>query len=271
MEQMQIESKFADKHGEIMVVELGGHIDQSNTYQLQKMFDNIIRSGCFKVIIDFGKLYYMSSAGWGVFIGEIKRFRENSGDIKLANMNSDIYDVFQMLEFYHILEDYNSIQEAAISFNPKKDELNLVDDQSELTVEKEIPESEKIIEEIDFGENVPNDNLNEPSEINQKIKHTEIIDFIPGSFQGNKIKENNIDNFVPLNMDDNVKLSELPIYEKVKRVVAQNPLIGAWGIRKILSHEHFGYTRINVFKLRRLLKELDLDTKKKRFRYFRSC
>ena len=90
MEQVQIESKFAGKHGEIMVLELSGHIDQSNSYQLQKMFDNIIHSGCFKVIVDFGKLYYMSSAGWGVFIGEIKRFRDNGGDIKLANMNVGI-------------------------------------------------------------------------------------------------------------------------------------------------------------------------------------
>lgn len=128
MEQVQIDSKFADKHGEIMVVELGGHIDQSNSYQLQKMFDNIIQSGCFKVIVDFTKLYYMSSAGWGVFIGEIKRFRDNSGDIKLASMNPDIYDVYQMLEFYHILEDYTTVQEAALSFKTEGEELNLIND-----------------------------------------------------------------------------------------------------------------------------------------------
>ncbi len=271
MEQVQIDSKFADKHGEIMVVELGGHIDQSNTYQLQKMFDNIIHSGCFKVIVDFEKLYYMSSAGWGVFIGEIKRFRENGGDIKLANMNSDIYDVFQMLEFYHILEDYNSIQEAASSFNLKKDELNLVDDQTELSVDREMPESEKLIEEIEFDENNPKNNLDVPFKVNNKIKRTEIIDFIPGSTQSAGLEENINDNFDPFNIENNIKLSELPIYEKVKRIIAQNPLIGVWGIRKILKHEHFGYTEISLLKLRRLLKELDLNTKKKRFRYFRSC
>jgi anti-sigma B factor antagonist len=271
MERIQIDSKFADKQGEIMVVQLGGHIDQSNSYQLQKMFDNIIHSGCFKVIVDFGKLYYMSSAGWGVFIGEIKRFRDNGGDIKLANMNSDIYDVFQMLEFYHILQDYNSIREAAISFNLKQEELNLVNDDSELTVDSEIPEAEKIIEEIDFDEQASNDKLDVPDESDKKIRRTEIIDFVPGSLQGTGIKENTIDNFAPLNIEDNVKLTELPIYEKVKRIVAQNPLIGAWGIRKILKHEHFGYTEISFLKLRSLLKELGLDTKKKRYRYFRSC
>ncbi|MCD4691312.1 MAG: hypothetical protein K8R79_00235 [Calditrichales bacterium] len=57
MEKIKIESKFADQTGEIMVVELGGHVDQSNTFQLQKMFENIIQSGCYKVIVDFKELY----------------------------------------------------------------------------------------------------------------------------------------------------------------------------------------------------------------------
>ena len=89
------------------MVELDGHIDQSNSHQLQKMFDNILQSGCSKVIVDFNRLFYMSSSGWGVFVGEIKRFRDLEGDIKLTNMNPEIYDVYQMLEFYHIFDDYN--------------------------------------------------------------------------------------------------------------------------------------------------------------------
>ena len=271
MEQMKIESKFADKQGELMVVELGGHIDQTNIYQLQKMFDNIIHSRCYKVIVDFGNLYYMSSAGWGVFIGEIKRFRDNGGDIKLANMNADIYDVFQMLEFFHIMEDYNSVHEAALSFDSQKGELNLVNNHSESNVDQDLPESGKVFDEFEFNENGNTLKNEEPATKNQKSKHTEIIDFIPGTFQNTNSVENRNEDFLPLNLEDNAKLYELPIYEKVKRIVAQNPLIGAWGIRKILNHEHFGYTKISFFKLRGLLKDLDLDTKKKRFRYFRSC
>ena len=271
MEQVQIDSKFADKQGEIMVVELGGHIDQSNSFQLQKMFDNIIHSGCYKVIVDFGKLYYMSSAGWGVFIGEIKRFRDNGGDIKLANMNSDIYDVFQMLEFYHILEDYASVLEAANSFHLEKDELNLVDNQSDLNIKEDVSASNKVVDEIEFDKNRKTNKPEIPVIINQKKKHTEIIDFVPGNTHTMNIDETKQDDFSALNIEDNVKLAELPIYEKVKKIIAQNPLIGAWGIRKVLRHEHFGFTSIGIIKLVKLLKELDLNTKAKRYRYYRSC
>ena len=271
MNQVQIGSKFADKKGEIMVIELSGHIDQSNIYQLQKMFYNIIYSGCFKVIVNFGKLYYMSSAGWGVFIGEIKRFRDNGGDIKLANMNSDIYDIFQLLELYHILEDYDSVQEAAFSFNSNNKELNLVSNRSAANVEKEIPEIEKVSDVIEFDENNRKEKPEKTIVVNEIKKHTETLDFIPGTNYNDNLSEPENDGYVPLNIEEKAKLFELPLYEKVKRIIAQNPLLGVWGIRKILRHEHFGYTLIGVFELARLLRDLGLNTKKKRHRYYRSC
>lgn len=53
----------------------------------------------------------------GVLIGEIKRFRENGGDIKLANMGPEIYEIYQMLEFYHIISEYASVADALKSMN----------------------------------------------------------------------------------------------------------------------------------------------------------
>ena len=77
--------------------------------------------------------------------------------------------------------------------------------------------------------------------------------------------------FIPHTLKQNVKLADLPLMEKVKRVVAQNPLLGVYGIRKVLKHEQFGFTRVGLFRLIRLLKELDLNSKDKRYRFYRSC
>ena len=112
MDQILIKSSFLEKSIPIVLVELGGYIDQSNSDKIQKVFDNLFSAGHYSTIFDFSKVIYMSSAGWGIFVGEVKRFRENSGDIKIVNMNAEIYEIFQMLEFYHILEDYNTIEEA---------------------------------------------------------------------------------------------------------------------------------------------------------------
>jgi len=262
MEDIKIESKFADQSGEIMVIELGGHIDQSNSYQLQKMFDNIIQSGSFKVIVDFGDLYYMSSAGWGVFVGEIKRFRENGGDIKLANMNPEIYEVYQMLEFYHILEDFPTIEDAAASFRKEDNELNLVLETDE--------EEDKSPEAAPAETNIEEMNLFEPQSAGEgtpKEAETEIIELnTQQDFQRKNVTE-----FIPHALKKDVKLAELPISEKIKHVVAQNPLLGVFGIRRVLRHENFGKTKIGYFRLKRILRELDLHTKEKRYRYYRSC
>jgi len=261
MEEIKIDSKFADQSGETMVVELSGHVDQSNSYQLQKMFDNIIQSGCFKVIVDFGNLYYMSSAGWGVFVGEIKRFRDNGGDIKLANMNPEIYDVFQMLEFYHILEDFASIEDAAASFRKEDEELDLVIDAEESG--EEAPSHTEPVES-----NIEELNLFESTEHNSNSSDTDIIEFTTDE---DEIEAKGVTEFIPHTITRDVPLAELPISEKVKRVVAENPLVGLWGIRKILKHEQFGHTKIGIFRLKKLLRQLDLNTKEKRYRYYRSC
>ncbi len=273
MEKITIDSKFADQEGEIMVVELGGYVDQSNSYLLQQMFDNIIQSGCYKVVVDFKNLYYMSSAGWGVFVGEIKRFRENGGDIKLAAMNPEIYDVYQMLEFYHILDDYPKVEEAAASFGREEEELNLV--LSKYGPEEDKPEADTDFEEIDLSRDEDRSRMVEESEDNINTdtvanEPAEIISFIPNEVSSSTIGEEKTKS-IPAALQKDIKLSELPLPEKVKKVIEQNPLLGISGIRKVLRHEHFGFTRVGFFELWQLLRRLDLNSKEKRYRYYRSC
>ena len=265
MEDIRIESKFADKEGEIMIVELGGHVDQSNSHRLQKMFDDIIESNVFKVVVDFNNLHYMSSAGWGIFVGEVKRFRENGGDIKLAAMNPEINDVYQMLEFYHILEEYNTVSEAAESFKQDNEMLDLVGENSAgiITFEDNMTSSEENSEEIDLTEN--QDTPKTPPK-----READVIEMIPGSSQKSN-RQASGEEFIPHSLKSNIKLSDLPVSEKVKRIISENPLVNVFEIKRILKHEHFGYTKINIFKLMSLLKSLDLNSKAKRYRYYRSC
>ena len=268
MGEININSKFTDQSGDIIVVELDGHIDQSNSHQLQKMFDNILQSGCSKVIVDFNRLFYMSSSGWGVFVGEIKRFRDLEGDIKLTNMNPEIYDVYQMLEFYHIFDDYNSIEDASASFKKAGDELDLVMDTQENSdnASQEDLQPDSIIDELKVVET--------PSEIPESPKMSidtpeeNIIEYSPQENTPEIIDETK---FIPLTTTPEIKLGYLPMGEKIKRIVAENPFIGPRKIRKVLKHEKFGNTKVGFFHLRKLLRELDLNSKEKRYRYYRSC
>jgi hypothetical protein len=76
-----------------------------------------LKAGTYDIIIDLGNVDYISSAGWGIFISEIKGIREKGGDLKLVRMIPDVYEVFELLEFHYILKAFDTIEEAIHDFD----------------------------------------------------------------------------------------------------------------------------------------------------------
>jgi len=74
------------------------------------------------MVVDLGDVEYISSAGWGIFVGEIKGVRQLDGDIKLAGMSSSVREVFDLLEFNTLLKPYNSKEEALAAFEAQKNQ-----------------------------------------------------------------------------------------------------------------------------------------------------
>jgi len=267
MEQFKLDSKFADKEGEIMVVELNGYVDHTNSDRLQKMFSDVAESEKYKIIVDFAGLEYMSSVGWGIFVGEIKRFRDKGGDIKLTRMKPEIYDVFQMLEFYHIFEDYPTIKAAFGSFEMLDgNELNyLLDSEQDDSEAAEVEAVDLGKEELDADELFSSNGDDLASQTGTPVIRE---GHKPADDSGTQHPGQSIDAMVK---SDSSVLATLPVSEKVKQIIARQPLLSLWGIKKVLGHEQFGFTKISYFKLQTLLKSLDLGNKKKRYRYYRSC
>jgi|GEM_PF-6302576 len=65
--------------------------------------------------------------------------------------------------------------------------------------------------------------------------------------------------------------AELPLPEKVRTIIAQNGPVPLLKISSLLKTDRYGKTSINIINLYLLLRELNLDTKLKRTRYYRSC
>ena len=275
---------FADDTGKIMVVKLQGYIDQTNSFSLQKVFNDIINSGCHNVIIDFSEVMYISSAGWGIFVGEIKHFRDEGGDIKLANMSPDIYEVYQMLEFYHIFEDFSSMDEAKksfLEFEPADAKIAINDKEQTTDLEIELDNEKSIEENLDnvleismANDKSENDEIHQ-DEIKINIESTEEVDIlIDENVESgtNSIDVNEAYESKPKMEKEKsiIDLSRLPLHEKIKKLVAEYPLLSVWKIKNLLKDKRFGSVKISIFKLYKTLKELDLESKIKRYRYYRS-
>ncbi len=102
--------------GGVSILKVSGYLDTTTAGELETALYGLLDRGIFKIVVDLAGVNYISSAGWGIFIGEIKRIRNHSGDLKLAGMVGDVHEVFQLLEFHSILEAYPTTQEAVGAF-----------------------------------------------------------------------------------------------------------------------------------------------------------
>ena len=100
-----------------VVLELHGFLDAHTAPELEKIFSELIGKGKFNVVVNFSELNYISSAGLGVFMAYIDEIRTNHGDIKLANMQQKVYNVFDLLGFPFLYEIYNDQDEALRKFS----------------------------------------------------------------------------------------------------------------------------------------------------------
>jgi anti-sigma B factor antagonist len=116
MEGIQVSIETAGSQNHISIIKVGGYIDTTTSSELERALDSLLKEGKFYIIVDLGNVDYISSAGWGIFISEIKSIRENGGDLKLARMVPDVYEIFELLEFHHILDVHDAADEAIHKF-----------------------------------------------------------------------------------------------------------------------------------------------------------
>lgn len=100
----------------ISVIKVGGYIDLTTSTELEHAIDSVLKTNCYNIIIDLGYVDYISSTGWSTLLSKLKEIRDNGGDLKLARMKPDVYEVYEVLEFFWFLKVYESLEEAISDF-----------------------------------------------------------------------------------------------------------------------------------------------------------
>ncbi len=225
MEGIQVSVEKTGPQSDISIIRVGGYIDTTTSSELERALDSLLKAGVYQVIIDLGNVDYISSAGWGIFISEIKGIRERGGDLKLARMIPDVYEVFELLEFNYILKAFNTIEDAIRNFDKTKSEGVLIEEES---VEEKSVEEEGVEEE---------NQEDEKEEEDEESAIRVVSDEDPDS---------------------------LEIQEKVKRIALENPSWSASKISKELNTEKYGFERANFISVWKMLRKLGLGSQKDR-------
>jgi anti-sigma B factor antagonist len=129
MEKLIISEERTGPDNSLALLTLSGTIETTNASGLEDTLERIINNQCYWIVVDLGGIKYISSAGWGIFISEIKRIRRNGGDIKLAAMTPEVREVFELLEFNSILKPFHD-KEAAVKDFLSSEKANSSDGES---------------------------------------------------------------------------------------------------------------------------------------------
>lgn len=113
--------------GSVAIVRVDGVVDTMTSGNLETVMNSLIEQKRYNIVVDLGGVEYISSAGWGIFISNIREIRQNRGDIKLAQMTPPVYEIFELLEFDSILSAFDSVEKARMDFRGAKDPVPATD------------------------------------------------------------------------------------------------------------------------------------------------
>jgi len=217
---------------DIVLLTISGYVDTTTCQELAKVLRDLVKQKRYQFIVDLAGITYISSAGWGVFIGEIKNIRDKGGDLKVVQMNPDVFEVFEMLEFNRILNTYDTIEEAINEFD--------------------------IIRGVDI------------SKVQEEARQMAGHQVDGTAYQKRSVSTDSGKGKQRIIAGGKISVKDYPLNEKIKMIAVENPLWGIAEIKAQLDTEKFGNIRLGWIQIYRILRKLNLESKEKRYRFYRS-
>ena len=113
MSELSVESHERDG---VLLLYPSGFINAHTVRLFEGALQKAIEGGCYHIVVSGAGLRYVASAGLGALMGVIEEVRTNGGDIRIAELNDTVRNIFEMLGFNHLYRIFPSEQEAVSSF-----------------------------------------------------------------------------------------------------------------------------------------------------------
>jgi len=104
------------KEDDVCIFMLNGRLDSNTSPALEERILEAIKSGSNKMVIDFGALEYISSAGLRVLNKATRQLKHNEGMLILSSMQDYIREVFEITGFDSFLPIVSTMDEALGKF-----------------------------------------------------------------------------------------------------------------------------------------------------------
>ena len=102
--------------GDVRILSFQGNLDTNTAPDAESEITGLIDGGTQKLLVNFEKLDYISSAGLRVLLATAKKLKASSGDLKICCLNQTVQEVFDISGFATILSVASSEEEALGAF-----------------------------------------------------------------------------------------------------------------------------------------------------------
>jgi anti-sigma B factor antagonist len=115
MNELLVETREVD---DVVLVYPKGFMNAHTVRLFEGELRRAVDMGRYKIVVNCAQLVYIASAGLGAIMGAIEEIRTNGGDLRLADLNDTVLNIFEILGFTHLFRIYPSEMEAILSFRP---------------------------------------------------------------------------------------------------------------------------------------------------------
>ena len=94
------------------VVAIDGEVDLNSSPQLRKVFEDLLKKGAKKIIVDFAKVVYIDSSGLATLIEMRQKLKKDKGQVFLTSMSEKIKSLFEITKLDKIFTICRNQEEA---------------------------------------------------------------------------------------------------------------------------------------------------------------
>ena len=95
-----------------VIVRIEGRLDAAFSPVLENKLRELIQAGNIHIVLDFAKVYYLSSAGMRLLLSITKQLSAEKGHLHFCSMNEEVMEIIRMAGFEHILKIFRTEKEA---------------------------------------------------------------------------------------------------------------------------------------------------------------
>lgn len=100
------------KDQDVLIVSVAGRIDTLSAPEFQKRMEDFLDQGEKGILMDFGKLEYVSSAGLRSILVAAKKAKSLGGCVSCCSLQEMVRKVFDISGFTGMLPVFDSLEEA---------------------------------------------------------------------------------------------------------------------------------------------------------------